>query len=171
MQSKQEMLNTLQEEFERWERLLGGLTEKEIVARDMPSGLSIKDVVAHLMAWQQLSRARLQAALDNADPAYSIGPAGMDPDEDESIEQINAWIHETYLNEPWPAVYGLWKQGFQHFLQLGEVIPDDVLLQQGRYPRLAERPLSSVLLGSYLHHHDEHYEPLVEWLRFHKSTG
>ncbi len=171
MQSKQEMLTVLQEEFERWERLLAGLSDSEIVARDMPSGLSIKDVVAHLMAWQQLSRARLQAAVDDADPAYPLGPAGVNPDEDGNIEQINAWIHKRYLNESWPAVYKLWKEGFQRFLQLGKAIPEDVLKQPGRYVWLDRQPLASVLLGSYLHHHEEHYEPLVEWLKFHRSIG
>ncbi|HEX8992084.1 MAG TPA: ClbS/DfsB family four-helix bundle protein, partial [Anaerolineales bacterium] len=133
METKQEMLSALQEEFERWEQLLGGLREDEIAARDMPSGLSIKDVVAHLMAWQRLSITRLRAARDNADPTYELGPAGLDPDAEENLERINSWIHETYADEPWPAVYKLWKDGFQAFLDLGRAIPDDVLLQPARF--------------------------------------
>ncbi len=118
LETKQGLLGALHEEFERWEQLLGGLNETEIVARNLPSGLSIKDIMAHLMAWQQLSLARLRAALDNADPVYQLGPASLGPDADENIERINAWIHETYLNEPWPAIHGLWREGFQRFPEL-----------------------------------------------------
>lgn len=171
METKQEMLSALRKEFEGWEQLLGRLREDEIVARDMPSGLSIKDVVAHLMAWQRLSSARLRAAMENAEPTYELGPASLDPDAEENLERINVWIHETYVDEPWPAVYKLWKDGFQAFLDLGRAIPDDVLLQPARFAWLGGLPLSGVLLGSYEHHHEEHYQPLVEWLRLHRNRG
>ncbi len=169
METKQQLLDALQEEFERWEQLLRKLNEDEIVARDLPSGLSIKDVMAHLMAWQRLSLARLKAALDNADPVHQLGPVDLDPDEEENLERINAWIHETYLNEPWQAVYALWREGFQSFLELAKAMPNDVLSERGRYPWLGQQPLSSVLSGSLQHHHEEHYEPLTEWLREHGS--
>ena len=38
-------------------------------------------------------------------------------------------------------------------------------MQPGRYNWLKDNALSAVLRGSWAHHHEEHYEPLVEWLR------
>jgi hypothetical protein len=171
MKTKHEILRALQEEFEQWERLLSGLGQDQINARDMPSGLSIKDVMAHLMAWQQLSVARLQAASNNADPTYQLGPSGLDPDVEENLDQINAWIHETYANEAWPTVYRLWKEGYRQCLELAWAIPEEVLMQPARYPWLGGLSLAQVLTGSYEHHHDEHYVRLVEWLRLHRNPG
>ena len=70
MNDKKQILTMLKEEFNRWENLLGGMSEEQITAPHLPSNLSIKDVIAHLRAWQQVSVARLEAALHNQQPAY-----------------------------------------------------------------------------------------------------
>ncbi len=155
----------MREEFSRWEELLGSLSEKRIIQRDLSAGLSVKDVVAHLMAWQGLSIARLEAARDNRDPIYELGPAGLDPDADENVDRINAWIHEKYLNSLWADVYHGWSKGYLRFLDLAEAMPEDVLMQPARYPWLKDVPLAAVLEGLYDHHHEEHYGPLVRELR------
>jgi len=69
----------LKEEFNRWEELLAGMSEEQISASHLPSNLSIKDVIAHLRAWQQRSVARLEAALLNREPEFPNWPAELDP--------------------------------------------------------------------------------------------
>ena len=48
MDDKQQILTRLQEEFNRWEELLSGLSETHITASHLPANWSIKDVIAHL---------------------------------------------------------------------------------------------------------------------------
>ncbi len=163
--NKRALLKELREEFSRWEELLGGRSEEQIVRRDLSGGLSVKDVVAHLMAWQGLSIARLEAARDNRDPQYRLGPEGLDPDAEENLEAINAWIHDTYRDTPWSEVYGTWSSGFLHFLDLAEAMPEEALMQPARYAWLKDTPLAAVLEGWYDHHHNEHYELLLRELR------
>ncbi len=163
--TKRELLALLREELDRWEKLLSGLSQDQLVARDLPAGLSVKDVLAHLWAWQGLSVARLEAALDNRDPDYDLGPDGLDPDNEENLERINGWIHETNLDRPWMEVYGNWRRRFLWFLELAEKVPEEALMQPARYAWLKDSPLSTVLLGSYIHHQEEHFEPLAEVLR------
>ncbi len=165
MASKRELLRMLREEFDRWEKLLAGLSEEQIVARTLPSDLSIKDVIAHLEAWQQLSSARLEAALNNRVPDFHLDPKGLDPDAEENLERINAWIHETNLNRPWAEVHQSWQEGLVRFLELGEAIPERDLMEVGKYPWLGELGLYEVLKGCFEHYHEEHYEPLAEWMR------
>ena len=45
------MLAPLNDEFDAWEALLGGLSEARITAPAPPDNLSIKDVLAHPRAW------------------------------------------------------------------------------------------------------------------------
>jgi len=163
--TKEELLTDLRDEFARWEKLLSSLTQEQLVARDLPEGLSVKDLVAHLWAWQGLSVARLEAALDHRDPEYELGPEGLDPDNEQNLERINAWIHETNAGRPWIQVYGNWRRQYLWFIELGSKVPQEALRQPARYPWLKGAPLSAVLRGSYLHHHEEHYEPLVDWLK------
>ena len=166
MESKQELLAALRDVFDRWDGLLWRLSEEQIVARQLPSDLSIKDVVAHLAAWQQLSIARLAAALHNRELDFHLGPPELNP-ADENLEAVNGWIHRTYLDWPWSDVYRDWKEGFLRFLEMAEAIPERELLQVGKYAWLGELSLAAVLRGSYEHHQEEHYEPLVAWLKEH----
>ncbi|HEX7974864.1 MAG TPA: ClbS/DfsB family four-helix bundle protein, partial [Anaerolineales bacterium] len=136
--------------------------------RQLPSEWSIKDVMAHLMTWQQRSIARLEAALYHRVPEFPRWPENLHPDsDDEPPDQINAWIYDTNRDRPWASVYRDWREGFLRFLELGEAIPENDLLEVGKYPWMEGYPLSLVLLSSYEHHHIDHLEPLLAWLRQH----
>jgi hypothetical protein len=174
MNGKQQILTMLRAEFSRWEELLASMSEEFVTVPHLPSNLSIKDVVAHLRAWQQRSIARLEAAVLDTAPEFPRWPAELDPDTDDDPVQINAWIYETYREQPWSSVHRDWREGFLRFLELGEAIPENDLLDAGRYPWMEGQPLSLVLLGSYEHHHEDHLEPLLTWIRQHgnmKTTG
>jgi hypothetical protein len=141
------------------------MSEEQITAPQLPSNLSIKDVIAHLWAWQQRSIARLEAAFHDKDPEFPRWPAEFDPETEGEPHQLNAWIYETYREKPWSSVHRDWREGFLRFLELGEAIPEKDLLDAGRYSWLEGQPLSIVFLGSYEHHHSDHLEPLLAWLR------
>ena len=165
MDDKNHMVSLLKEEFNQWETLLDGTGEEQINAPLLPSGWSVKDVIAHLRAWQQVSIARLEAALLNELPEYPIWLAGLDPDSDENREKYNDWIYQAYRERPWSNVHQVWRDGFLHFLELAQAIPEKDLMEIGKYAWLSEYPLFAVLQGSYDHHHVEHLEPLLAWLR------
>ncbi len=166
IKDKPQILNMLREELDRWEELLAGLSEEYITNPQLPSGLSIKDVITHLWAWQARSIARLEAAVEGREPRYPEWPAELDP-ETEDVDKLNDWIFETYRDKPWPEVYRNWKDGFQRFLELGQAIPEDDLFDTEKYDWLDGYSLADVLLGSYEHHHDEHLETLQAWLGDH----
>jgi hypothetical protein len=142
---KEGIFLSLNEEFNRWEELLASLREEQITAPMPGSNWSIKDVIAHLMAWHQVSIARLEAARLNQEPMYPDWLAGLDPESEDEIEG----------------------------LKLGEGIPEDDLMDRSKYPWLKGYNLYAVLEGSYEHHHLDHLEPLLVWLRQHgeKETG
>ncbi|MGD8454734.1 MAG: ClbS/DfsB family four-helix bundle protein [Anaerolineales bacterium] len=163
MNNKQEILAMLNEEYKRWEELLAGLKEEQITARHLPANLSIKDVIGHLRAWQQVTLARLEAALLEREPQLPAWLAGEDPESDDHLEEFNARIHETYREQPWSSVHQDWRDGFLRVLELGETIPGKDLLDPEKYPWLEGHPLIFVLTGTHEHHHDDHLEPLLDW--------
>ncbi len=164
MEDKEQILTMLRAEFNRWEELLAGLSEQEITARQLPGDWSVKDIMAHLMTWQKRSIARLDAARLNHQPEFPGWPEELDPESEEDLNQVNAWIYETNRDRPWGSVYRDWQEGYLRFIEAGEAIPEKDMLEEGKYTWLEGYPLSIVLLSSYGHHHDEHYGPLVSWL-------
>jgi len=169
MSMKQHILAALREEFNRWEELLAGMSEEQLTAPLLPSHWSIKDVIAHLRAWQQRSIARLDAALLDREPEFPKWPTAIDPDSEESPDRVNAWIYETYRERPWSSVHQDWREGFLRVLELGEAISERDLLDAERYPWMRHYPLALVLLGTYEHHHLDHLEPFLTWLQEQES--
>lgn len=160
MTMKEHILAGLRDEFDCWQELLAGMSEEQITAPRLPSGLSIKDVVAHLRAWQQRTYARLEAARLGRNPEYPDWPTGLDPDSEAATEQTNAWIQKTYLRYTWSEIHKNWKEGFENLLKLGEGLSEEDLFEKD-YPWLGGYPLYMILVSSYAHHHVEHYLPLV----------
>lgn len=165
MNSKQQILTMLREEFNLWEEFLAGLNEEQITAPQLPSTWSIKDEIVHLWAWQQRTVARQIAALHNSDPDYprwheagaSKKVSDVDPDED--VDQANDWIYEAYRDKPWPRAYEEWREQFLRLLELVEAVPEKDLLDPSRYEWMEGYPLSESLQGTY-EHHGEHLETL-----------
>jgi hypothetical protein len=160
MKDKEELLANLRAVFGDWEDLLAHKSESEINAESRADGWSIKDVIAHLMAWQQISIARLRAAELGAEPEYPAWLEGADPFyAEDHTTQFNARIRQIYHDQPWSIVGAAWSEGFAQFIELGDALPDDLLFDAHRYPWLRGYALSAVLEGSF-EHHREHLEEI-----------
>jgi len=165
MNDKMKILVMLNDEFKRWEELLARLTEKQAAQKLLPSDWSIKDNMAHLMAWQQRTIAREQAALHDRAPEFPKWPESLDPNADD-VDKINAWIYETNRERPWSSVYRDWRAGYLRFLELAQAVPENDLLDPVRYAWLEGYSLAQILEASY-DHHQEHLESLQTWLSQH----
>ena len=162
MDAKRGLLTSLREVFDSWDKLLAGESEEGINAQRYSAGWSIKDVIAHLRAWQQISVARLEAALYNAEPDYPPWLAGADPFfAEEHTDEFNLRIFAIYHDQSWSSVHLGWKQGFLRLLKVAEAIPKKDILDPQRYPWLKGDTLGSVLQGS-CEHHQEHLAAIIE---------
>ena len=167
MNNKQQLLTALREEFNRWEALLASLSEAQITTPALPENWSVKDVIAHLRAWQQRSVARLEAAQLDREPAYPRWPAQFDPEAEGQPHDLNAWLYQQSRGQPWPSVHADWRAGFLRFIELAAAIPEKDLLNPQKYPWMEGQPLAGSLQASYEHHqeHAEYLEPLLAQFR------
>jgi hypothetical protein len=166
MNMKEHLLAALKEQLNSWEELLDQQSNHQIHVLLVPSNWSTKDVLAHLLAWQQRSIARLEAALSDREPIFPKWLPGLNPELEVSTDQINAWIYETHRNESWGTVRQNWKDGFARLLELGERISERDMMDESRYPWMEMRPLALILIGTY-DHHREHLDQLLAWLNDH----
>jgi hypothetical protein len=168
MNMKEHILSALREQFEAWEQLLAKLPEEEITAPKFDLDWSIKDVIAHLWSWQQISIARMDGGLYNQQPRLPAWITDAVENWEENPDQVNALTFETQHQKPWPEIHQNWKIGFLHFIQLGSAIPERDLLDTDQYPWLKGYSLAFILVASY-DHHQEHLNKLIpklqEWPR------
>jgi hypothetical protein len=166
MNMKEHILAALREQFERWEKLLSNLADEEINAPHFDLDWSIKDVMAHLGAWQQISIARLESGVRGREPDYPQWVLTIGEDWEEDSDRVNALTYEKNHKKPWAEVYQNWRTGFLQFIELGSKIPERNLLDGDWYPWLKGYSLASILISSY-DHHQEHLEKLLAWLQQH----
>jgi len=163
MDNKGQILTELAEIFNRWQELLTTLSEEQIIAPQLPDHWSVKDVVAHMWAWQQASVARAKAAVDDREPNYPVWWDIMGPDPEADVDRTNAYLYKINQDKPWSRVYADWKTQFSHYLELTRQIPEKDLIQPGRYTWMGKYALSASSMGS-LDHHREHYDTVSTWL-------
>jgi hypothetical protein len=163
METKQQILDQLADIYNRWQELLAELSEEQIMEPMPPSMWTVKDVVAHMWAWQQASVARAEAALYGTRPAYPHWWEINGPDPNEDVDQTNAWLYDANKDRPWSTVYMDWKTQFEHYLELTQQIPEKDLLEPRKYAWMGEYPLVASNLGSW-DHHKEHLDSLTAWL-------
>jgi hypothetical protein len=164
MNMKEHILAALREQFNSWEELLASLNEEQITAPRFDDDWSIKDVMAHLWVWQQISIARMEAAALDREPEYPIWIVNLGEDWEEDADRVNALTYETNHEKPGSEINQNWKNGFLWFLALGEKISERDLLDGDRYPWLKGYSLAFILVASYDHNQD-HLEKLIVWLR------
>ena len=163
MNMKGHILAALREQLQGWQELLASLREEQITSPNFDFEWSIKDVIAHLWACQQISIARMESGLHDREPEF---PKWIVEHEDweENANQTNALTYETKHNKPWPEVHQNWRGGFLRFIELGEGISERDLLDTSKFPWLNGYSLALILIASY-DHHQEHYEKLTRWLQ------
>ena len=161
---KEHILAALREQFESWQQMLASLKEAELTAPQFDFDWSIRDVVAHLWAWQQISIARLEAGVMDEEPRYPDWLLSLGDDWEESADRVNALTFRNNHDKSWRDVYENWERGFLRFLELGSQISERDLLDGDRFAWLKGYSLAFILIASY-EHHQEHLEKLTDWLQ------
>jgi hypothetical protein len=160
MSNKRELLADLRAEFHSWENVLADKNEAEITARRHAGDWSISDVIGHLRAWQQVSVARLEAALLNIEPDFPAWLEGADPFfAEDHVEDFNARIYAACRDQSWSSLRRDWREGFLRLIESAEAIPEEAMFDAERYVWLKGYALSAVLQGT-CEHNREHLESL-----------
>ena len=166
MNMKEHILAALREQFDSWEELLVSMDEGQITAPNFDFDWSIKDVITHLWAWQQISVARMEGGVLDREPEFPKWIVALGEDWEDNADRVNALTFESNHEKPWSEIYQNWKNGFLQFLELGNEISERDLLDGDRYPWLKGYSLAFILVASY-DHHQEHLEKLLAWMKEH----
>jgi hypothetical protein len=158
--NKQELVTQLNDVFEAWETELGQYdTDWLTTPGHVEEERSVKDILAHLTGWQQVSVARLEAARDGKEPNYPRWSPELDVVHETDNNAVNAWIFGAYSAKTWDEVHDEWRDRFRYVLELAGAIPEEKWFIPGVPAWLGEYQLSAVLEGSW-EHHSEHLDEL-----------
>lgn len=109
---KDHILAALREQFDSWDELLASMDEEQLTAPRFDLDWSIKDVMAHLWAWQQISIARMEAAAQDREPEFAKWIVNIGEDWEENADEVNALTYQASHEKPWSEIHQNWREGF-----------------------------------------------------------
>jgi hypothetical protein len=156
-QTKQELLERVQQERTYWESIVAEVGEERMNVPGAMGEWTFKDTVAHLTTWWRRDVARLAAAQRGERPPDH-------PPQDE-VAVINEWIYLTNRDRPLRDVLddanAVWQQ-----LEDGlNATSEQELFDAERFEWLDRRALGPSMVDDFvLHLHEEHAPLIREWL-------
>jgi hypothetical protein len=170
--NKKTFLHKLQVERDKFELLLNrvGFT-RTMTIKGVSGSWSIKDIVAHIWAYEQYIADRLNEikhgdlyypckkfnALDAFIDQFGYPDFGSPLLDD---EEANAWVYEKYKNVALEEIVAQEIQAYSSIVSAIESIPDYLIKEHNLFERVAD--------NTY-HHYHEHTKAIKAWLKKHSS--
>ncbi len=156
--TKSELLSWLQEENRNWEAFLDQIGPGRMDRPGVNGDWSMKDLVAHLTAWNRRLAAHLQAAQRGQPEPPPPWPAHLQAEDD-----INAWIYETNRGRSLDEVLEEMRRVNQQILAIIGSLPDDVQIEPAYH--LVWVNGTRFPPGEFFDHfHDDHEPDVRAWL-------
>lgn len=155
--SKSELLDELRAARQTLLAAIDGLPEEAMYQPGAAGYWSVKDVLAHLVAWE----AELVTALSRKlSPRYKNAPSVV------KIDEIDEWNDEQYhLNaqKPLQVIVDDFHGVHKHLLLAVEDLDETTLTDPLRFEWMEGEPLSYLVKEIAIWHEEEHAEDIQQW--------
>lgn len=148
---KASAIKELQDEYENFRRALKGL-EPEQLSRPFLDGWSVKEIVAHVMGWEQ----EMVAALERMARGERPTPEGVDYSDGDAW---NAKFEAQMAAISPQTVLATWRQAHMNYVNAAKDVPEERYGERDGKPQTVNRLLQTSGTG----HYEEHAEAIREW--------
>jgi hypothetical protein len=157
--NKNEILELIQVERSRLEATIGKLTESQMLAPELEGERSVKDVLAHISAWEQLMVQWLVETYAGLTPER---PApGMTWD---NLDQLNEQIYQKNQGRSLAEVLAMSKSAHSQAFQAVQEMTDRDLFDGARFAWRNGDPMWHMVAANTWWHYKEHSEQIEAWL-------
>ncbi len=158
---KQELLQWLTEEQQKWELLLAAIGESRMDQAGVSGDWSMRDVIVHLTGWQHWVVARLQAAAAGQPEPSPPWPADRTTD-----DAVNAWIDAAYRQQSLRQVLDDTRAVHQQLMAVIEQLPADCRIEtiDGKFHVIWLHEQRFVPGEFFYHFYDDHAADVRAWL-------
>ncbi len=155
---KEQLLGMLRAERARWEALLVQVGEARMNLSGVTGEWSVKDIVAHLTAWESRVVAWLSAVRAETWPAPPAWPTNLDED------QTNDWIYKANRGRRLSDILNDSRRVFDQLLEGLAELSDQDLTAINRFEWLGGNSLLEAIPGNSYAHYQVHGELIRNWL-------
>lgn len=158
--TQQDLLDSLQDDHARFQKLINHLNEEEQQTAFTPEGWSVKDFLAHMSHWKAAAQ-KLIVAYTHDQPLPPVTPSG---------DKANAEAREMDKELSLPQVRNYWEETHLHFTHLiVDKLDDKKLQEEVRSPweENVTEPLCSIV-ATICEHDAEHFELIEQYFEIGK---
>ena len=153
--TKQELIARIEQEWAKLQASLDGLTEEQMHAPVGVGEWSIKDILAHIAAWQS----RLITAMFKAE-------RGFTPDTTEGgaiVDRLNEQWYREMKDRPFEQVWDDLDSSYHQLLKRIESWSDRDLFDPKRFAWMRGDPFATYIAGDSYEHYAEHAVHIEAW--------
>lgn len=153
--TKAELMQRIEADWARLQKSLDGLTEEQMHTPGVVGEWSIKDILAHITAWQT----RLITALFKIEKGFA-------PDTTEggkTVDQLNAQWYREMKDRPFEQVWDDLESSYDQILRRLENFSDKDLFDPKRYKWMKGESFERYIAGDSYEHYVEHAEQIEAW--------
>ena len=159
--TKAELLNRLHTEHARLEQAMGQLTAAQLSQPGVIGTWSVKDMLPHIMHWEQFALGELESAMrGERPPAPDAGGA----EEDESDDAVNARVVAQYRDVPVSDVRAAFDRSFQRVVAVVEALDEADFTSRSPVARVLGESVVDCLGNNTYEHYAEHSAVIRDWL-------
>jgi len=163
--SKDQLLKDIRTERRRLEKNLSGLSAEEMAQRGVAGTWSVKDILAHLSAWEMLFLDWYSAGLQGRIPATL--PVGMSQ---KAMDALNQQIYGKNQRRSLDEVLAEFHASYEVTVRVIEAIPEEEMFARGRFNWTGALTLADYIAGNTCSHYAWAKSQIREWARGRAKT-
>lgn len=157
--SKKDLLNVIAKERKKLESLIEGLSEVQMNEPGVEGNWSIKDLMAHIAAWERLALDRISSALTGESLKFPVI-------EGESfVDKFNADIYKLNHNKDLLDIHMEFSNSHKDFIDQIEKLEDFFLSSQLPFDWAGNMTVQVMISANTHWHYVEHVEAIEQWIQ------
>lgn len=157
--TRPELLAILRSERERLEAFLAGLSPEQMTRPGVEGEWSVKDILAHIVAWEQRMVGWVAAACRGETPPQLAN--GIDGPE---LDRWNDETYRQYKDQTLAEVLAAFQASYPPALAAAVETPEPELFEADRFAWRNGQPLWIMVMANTGWHYKEHRESIEKWL-------
>lgn len=164
--SKDQLLKDIHMERRRLEKNLSVLSTEDMIQSGVTGTWSVKDILAHLVAWERLFLDWYSTGVRGGTPETM--PVGMGQ---KTIDALNQQIYEKNQWRSLDDILAEFHKSYQEVVMLIETIPEEDMFVHGRFHWTGKLMLADYIAGNTCNHYAWAKSQIIKWAKRENKQG
>lgn len=157
--NKANLLETIHRERNHLEALINGFSEIQMVQSGVEANWSIKDILAHISAWERLANDRIHAALTGEPVKFPVISG------ETFVDEFNANVYHDNKDKELPDIQSEFRNSHSEFVSQIQKLDDQTLESKLPFDWAGNMTFQVMISANTHWHYLEHAESIKKWLK------